>query len=493
MDSKFKRNFLKGSAAATIGTVSSMVFHFASIMLLTRNMPKAEFGVYALVLVTTALFGIIAGAGLEYTLVRYAAVSIDGKKQGVLFPIVVLRSLSLFIVSMIFIFFGKYLLNIFAPRLIEYILSLTLLSVINSYKELIFNYLQGKNLFKKFAIVQTLAAASRVLMIVIYLFLKKLSIDSLIFIEIVTSIFPLVILLFNVPKSEISDFKRNIQQYRDLIKFSIPLYMNNLLTFSYDKINIFMIAAFLTPVSIASYDVANRIPESLKRIFAAFTIVFFPGMTRLISENNKEGAIKLMNKSLVVFSYVLSTGVLISFFFSSQIIKLLFSDTYIESSIGFSLLMFNFCLRALSNIMGYSLVSAGYSSAPVKANIISSAISIAGGLLLIPAFGFMGAIYGILVMSIVSQFSYTFFLKKAEMPARNLEYLKPLMIIIPIITGFLIFHIHSVILKLLVIFAFIVISAFNIDDIRNIILNKIVRGGIDKKKIKLQKHGINVE
>jgi len=71
MDQLFKRNFLKGSTAATIGTVSTMVFHFGSLMLLTRYLSKDEFGIYALILVIVYLFSIIGGFGLEYTLVKF--------------------------------------------------------------------------------------------------------------------------------------------------------------------------------------------------------------------------------------------------------------------------------------------------------------------------------------------------------------------------------------------------------------------------------------
>lgn len=480
MDSKFKKNFLKGSAAASIGTISSMVFHFASIMLLTRHMPKDEFGLYALVLVITYLFSIIGGLGLEYTLVRYEVISKDEDRKSVLFPILILRAITLLIISIIFIFSANFLLNLFDKRLTTYVFSLTLLSIINSFRDLLFNYLQGRNLFRRFAVVQTSAAASRVLMIIIYLMINKLSLDSLIFIEIITSIFPLVFLLLSIPPKELFNFSSNIEKYKELIKFSMPLYGNHILTFAYDRITVFMVGGMLTPASVASYDVAGKIPDSLKRIFASFTIVFFPGMSNLLAQGNRKDALALMNKSLVIFANAISFGVLLSFLFSNDIIRILFSSAYSESGIGFALLMVNFCLRALSNIMGYSLVSAGYSAVPMKANFISSIISITGGFLLIPIYGFMGAVYAVLIMSIVAQFSYTYFLYKADLRPDTYAYIKPFLILIPAVALYILFDIQSLVIRLIIILAYMIASVFFIEEIRNGILNKIIRGNIDK-------------
>lgn len=51
MDKSFKRDFIKGSAAASMGTVVAMVFQFLSIVIITRYVTKEEFGIYVLIIV----------------------------------------------------------------------------------------------------------------------------------------------------------------------------------------------------------------------------------------------------------------------------------------------------------------------------------------------------------------------------------------------------------------------------------------------------------
>ena len=67
MDKQFKSKFLKGSFTTAIGTVSSMGFHFLSIMIMTRYLPKEEFGLYILIIAIVNFFNLFCGLGLDLT------------------------------------------------------------------------------------------------------------------------------------------------------------------------------------------------------------------------------------------------------------------------------------------------------------------------------------------------------------------------------------------------------------------------------------------
>jgi O-antigen/teichoic acid export membrane protein len=466
MDQSFKRNFLKGSTAATIGTVSTMVFHFGSLMILTRYLSKDEFGIYALILVIVYLFSIFGGFGLEYTLVKFISTDKQEEQKSVLAPIFILRGLSLALVSIIFILSGRFILHFFDERITQYIIYIPILFIITSFRDLLFNLLQALNLFRKLAFIQTASAVLRLAMIFIYLFLHKLNLQNLIFIEMSSSGLSLLLQILTTPMKSLLDFRQNFSSYLRIIKFCTPLYLNNLLTFSYDRVSIFIVGAYLTPISVAYFDVAGRIPDAMKRVFGSFTTVFFPNMAKLFSLGDKRSAELLLNKSLIVFSNVLMLFVLLSFIFSREITGIMFSSRYIDSSLGFSLLMFNFYLRALSNIMGYSLVSAGFASVPVKAGAISSVISIAGSFILIPYFGFMGAIYSTLAMSIVAQVSYTYFMKKADILVNSFEYLKPLIVLTVILIIYYLVHVDSLIVKLITVGVYLAASSIFIKEIK---------------------------
>ena len=54
-----------------------------------------------------------------------------------------------------------------------------------------------------------------------------------------------------------------------------------------ERVNYFIIGAYLNPSSIANYDVATKVPDALKKIFQSFIIVYFPSLAKLFSREIK--------------------------------------------------------------------------------------------------------------------------------------------------------------------------------------------------------------
>ncbi len=163
---------------------------------------------------------------------------------------------------------------------------------------------------------------------------------------------------------------------------------------------------FLHPASVAAFEVALKIPDGFMRLFSSLIVVYFPSLSSLFAKGNRDDAHRMMNSFLVLLSTGIVFLVLVAFLFANEIVLASFSREYLEVSLAFAFLMLNFYLRAISNILGYSLVAAGNSSAPVKANIAASTVNIVGSLIMIRMFGYIGAVYSLLLMNITSQIIY---------------------------------------------------------------------------------------
>lgn len=487
IEDKFKKEFLKGSAAATIGTVASMVFHFFSIMLLTRNIGKSELGIYVLLLALVNFFNILSSWGLNITLVKFIS-SVDKlQNEAALRAILNLRILLLVILTVIFYLFPNEILPLFSLKKETFVFWIPILFIITSYKDLFFNVLQGLNEYKKYAVVQIISAAFRVLVIIIFMFMNNLTLPVLVYIEVFTSLVAVGVQLMIVPFKRLIDYKPVKDTYRDIIKFSTPIHFNNILTFVYDRVSILFLGALLNPLSVALYDIASKIPEALQRIFMSFMIVYFPNSSKLFSSGAKKDALFLMNKSLNFFSVTITFITFFAFLFSQEIVVLLFSSAYKQTAPAFALLMFNFYLRIMSNIKGYTIVSAGNSSVSVKVNIVSSALNIAMSYILIPKYGFMGAVYAVLIMNAVAQVIYHLFLYRLDLRTDGLNYLQPVLLlflfgIIPFYLG-----IESIILKLLLSTAFVACNWYFIEDFRDLAykFNKYLKIVTNKIKYKI--------
>jgi O-antigen/teichoic acid export membrane protein len=186
----------------------------------------------------------------------------------------------------------------------------------------------------------------------------------------------------------------------------------------------------------------------------------------LFAKGDRDDAQRMMNGSLVTLSTGIIFAVLVSFLFGREIVLVLFTDEYLEVSLAFALLMLNFYLRAISNILGYSLVAAGYSSGPVKANLVASIVNIVGSLIMIKMFGYIGAVYSLLLMNITSQIIYEILLGRANLAPHLLAYLKPIFMLAAAIGIDWLFGGNSILLKMLLVCLYIAGSWLFIEEIK---------------------------
>lgn len=469
MDNRFKMSFFKGSVAASVGTVSSIFFHFIRVMLMTRCLPKNEFGLYVLILVIVHSFTILGGLGLDLTLVKFIAGETEEEEEHSAFwPIVIIRILFLVFLGLTVLFVGHHLSTFVDKRVADYLLLIPVMFFAASFRDLFYSTLQGLQQFTKYATVQILSAMARFLLIVVFIELGLLSVRILIYIEIFVPLCSIAAQLLLIPFKLIPDFRLSVDRFTRIIRFGIPLYLNSILTLIVDRANIFIIGAFLTLENIAIYDVADKVPQGFTRLFRSFILVYFPNLSKLFSDGNREDALKIINRSLIIISFGISFTVFSSFLFRSEIIILLFSESYLSASLALPLLMLNFCLRAISNTMGYSLVSAGYSSVPVKVNTFSSVTLIIGSLVAIPVLGIMGAIYSLLLMNTVSQSIYYFYLSKAGIKVKPLKYLKPLFLMIILAGAYYLLGIEIIIFKLIFLLSYVYLCRLIIDEFSEI-------------------------
>ena len=471
MDQKFKKNFLKGSAAATLGQASSMFFHFLSIMLLTRALSVLEFGIFTLSMAVTYVFNTISSLGLEVTLVKFISSDNKDENNSVFLPTLVIKFISTTLIALIFFLASKMILPMFGEGLEKYALLINIMFVLGSYRDHFFNLFQGLNLFKKYAIVQSISAASRVISILILIWLNEITLYNVLIAEILTTLISLSIQLLNVPFKEVIRPHNGYGIYKKIFKFCIPVYFNNLFMILYGSANYFIIAAYLNPASVAYYDIAAKIPEALKKLFDSFILVYFPNLSKLLSKGNVKQGESLMNKSLGTISVFITLLVFFSFVFQREIILTLFSEKYLESSMALSLLMLNFQFRSTANIMGYTLLSAGYPAIPMRVNAVSSIISIGGSIIMIPIWGFIGSVYALLLMNFVAQIQYYHKLRRISIKTDLFKLLQPLLIFAAFIVFYYLVEVNLIIIKIFIFMLYLITNILLIKDFKNMLIS----------------------
>ncbi|HKI79553.1 MAG TPA: oligosaccharide flippase family protein [Ignavibacteriaceae bacterium] len=434
MDKKLKTNILKGSAATSIGTISGMVFQFLTVMILARYVTKNDLGIYVLVVVIVNMLNLIAGLGVGLTMVNFIASKNKKEKQNILLPVLLIRTFGCLLFSIVFVLTGRYIVHFFDDTIYQYVWYILAIFILANYRDLFYQLLQALSYFKQYSIVNVASSAFRVIVIFLFLLISKLDIRNLLIIEILATLQPLIHQLFVIPFKKHLIVKPRLKTFKKVINFSIPLYLNNLITFINGQLNIFIIGAYLTPASVANYDIARKVPMALNKIFKSFIVVYFPNLAKLFSAGDKRTAVTIIDKSIGAFSVSTALLFLFSFLFRNELTLFLFSPRYAEVSLAFALLTLNFSISGLGSLMGYSFIPAGYPSVPTWINAVGSVISIGLSFLLVPIYGYMGAVYALLIMNTVLAFLYYNYLLKYGINPRLKSFLKPIILlsIIPI-------------------------------------------------------------
>jgi O-antigen/teichoic acid export membrane protein len=277
----------------------------------------------------------------------------------------------------------------------------------------------------------------------------------------------LVLQLIVIPFKDLVKENISITEYRNLLKFSSPLYANNLITFTYDRIGVFIIGLFMTAASVAVYDVSTKIPSALQGILSSYVLVFFPNISTLFSTGDYKSAEKLINKSVSFISFLLNIMIIIIALWNKEFINFFFSEKYIESALPLIIMMFSLLLRNLSNILGYSIVAAGYSKIPMKVNLTSVIVGIISSVILVKLWSYNGAALATLIMNLITLIQYSYHHKKLNLIRVDFAYVNTILLTLIIALGSVMIFNQYLIIKLIALLLFLLINYKYFSEILN--------------------------
>ena len=127
----------------------------------------------------------------------------------------------------------------------------------------------------------------------------------------------------------------------------------------------------------------------------------------------------------------------------------------------------------MSNIMGYSLVSAGLPATTLKVNIVAGAINLIGAFLMVPIWGYMGAVYSVILTGFTSLLFHYLYLAKYEMKIKLMSLIKPSLITIMILLLYFQFTLDNLIFKNILLIVYLAAIYFLLPEVKNI-FNQIV-------------------
>lgn len=213
----------------------------------------------------------------------------------------------------------------------------------------------------------------------------------------------------NIKCFKITDFKKKIlNNYQNLAIKSFPFALAAFFHLIYFQSDIFIISQILGDEHTAKYSAMFLIVGSTLIIPTSIYQKFLLPKVHTWSANDRKKLKQTINKGapFMIFLGMLLTVLII--YFSSQIVSLLFSESYFGSTHILKIMSLNITLYYFSSNYGIVLLTKNLISKKVKVMGVVALLNIVLNIIFIPIFDLNAALFSTIVCNLIIAFSYYF-------------------------------------------------------------------------------------
>ena len=420
--------FIGGTISVGLGTLSVMVLGLLGMMVAARYLTAEALGAFVLLRVVAFFFTQVSSFGLDLSMAKFITSTEDDRhKRKLINTVIYFRLFTICVVSLVALIVMPALSTLFGSSLSsDLAVFVPLLFLLQSSRRLLRSILQGFLLFKRLGRGDLIASVSNLILMVLFVLLLDRGLIGLVYARVISLSLACAFEYYCIPTKKQFEFHLDI--LKEALAFGFPLQINDILGFAFGRIDTLIIGALLGPADIAYYEIARKIPDSFAQLYEAFRAVYFPFVARLFARGEQKKAARVLNNSTRLISFASLLGTLVALLFGSDIISLLFSERYLPSVSAFVLLMIVMSISRVGNILGTSLVALGDSGKPAIINTAHTAVSLVSNLILIPAFGIVGAALASLAGTSAANPLNVLFLRRRKVDVRASDYLKPILV-----------------------------------------------------------------
>lgn len=211
----------------------------------------------------------------------------------------------------------------------------------------------------------------------------------------------------------------NWAETRAQLRFSAPLFANNVLNFLYLRADTVLVVYFLGLRSAALYEMARRVPGVLSRFFNAALIPWLPSVSELLRGGDRAWAGALLQKVSVTVAFVGYASTLFVIVVQEPLLRVLFTEDYTAAAPALGPLLVAACLAAQAGILGQALIALERPWWIPAINIALVAASLALNAVLLPRWGLAGAGWSALAAAAISYTLQRAAVARAGVPLRE--------------------------------------------------------------------------
>ncbi|MBI2421526.1 MAG: oligosaccharide flippase family protein [Candidatus Hydrogenedentes bacterium] len=425
------RTMIHGAVLSIAGMAVSMAAVLVIGKVLTNSLPQHDVGTFTLLILGADLLLILNNFGLYTALPKLVSAAREEERPGLITSVLGVQALiSLALGGALLVAWmaagdpARYAANPNWRHLFPYLWALAPLMLFATQRDSAMGATAGLNRYAHRAAAIGVASIVQMFLVSLLLWGLGLGLNALLIGTILSYAVGAAASFAGLPRLRLADVQW--RRYRDAVRFSWPLHWNNLLSFTTQRLDSLLLFWLLDPAiaagAVATYEMAKRVPGAISRLLSAALVPYLPGISERIAQGDREGAARLLHRTLSLVAFLSYCGVLALLAVEQPVIRLLFSEDYLPMTAVLWALLAGTCLAVQSGIVGLSIVALGRPGAMTLLNIATASVSVLGNLLLLPHYGMAGAGWAYVVavgFGAVTQSAYVLYLGLA-VPLRAL-------------------------------------------------------------------------
>ena len=398
------RRQIRGSSLLLAGRMLSLAVNFATQVLIVRYLSKSDFGAFAYGLSIVSLGESLAVLGLDKAIARFLPIYEEHGAYGKLFGALFMVFGTVLGVGLAFVLLAVGL-NGFAggdlggsSQALTVILILICLSPIQALDDVLMGTFAVFSkpraiFFRKYVLAPGLRLAAIVLVV-----LSQNGVSELALGYVVAGGLGVVLYVAMLAQTMRADglLKRLDRRSlsfpaREIFGFALPLMTVDLLFVVMNTTNVWMLERFSSATDVADYRVVQPAARLNVLVMTSFTLLFTPLAARLFARGDKAAIRELYWRTaawIAVFSFPVFA---LTFGSAHELTVALFGERYASSGTILALLSLGYYFNAALGFNGLTLRVYGLVRYTVVISVAAAIANVGLNLLLIPAFGALGA------------------------------------------------------------------------------------------------------
>lgn len=411
--------YLRGAAWSAASTAVALASLLAVAKMATNALPAETVGLFMLAMMLGDGFNLLANRGLFASAPKLMAAAPDDQTRRLLLGSLLLglgRSSALMAAAILAALVAAEPLaavtGVDTASLRLCLLWSLPLFVLGGYRDTLLGAFAGWNRYAAHALGSMCFSGGQALLVFLLVWLGEASLSRLL-LAVTLAQAGGVVLLLGLTGGIATG--AGLTAYRDAARFSLPLYLNSLLNFVFQRLDTLLVTTMLGLHATAIYEIAKRFPQVLSRVLNALLLPWLPSVSEVLAEGRHRDAALALRDVLCVITYLGHLAVLTTLPLGPLLVRMIASPEYLAAAAPLPWLMLGILFAVQAGVFGQALIAVERPRAVFAGHLVQAAMSMGGALLLLPGIGLLGMGYAWCAGSATSLLLQAFAARRARL------------------------------------------------------------------------------